>query len=136
LARKTDSNNPADWLFVASEDLAAIQALAAQEVAFTVCRSKLAEALEKVIKAELIRTGWFLKKTHDLDILREELAMRDSALAVEIIPLCSALAEVYFRARYPGFDFEDPDWPALRQQINAVTGLLENIRDRVTAASP
>src|SRR5260221_383919 len=49
LARKTDSNNPADWLFLASEDLMAIQALAAQELAFTVCRSKLAEALEKVL---------------------------------------------------------------------------------------
>jgi hypothetical protein len=28
-------------------------------------RSKLAEILEKILKAELIRIGWELEKTHD-----------------------------------------------------------------------
>jgi hypothetical protein len=31
-------------------------------VAFSGCRSKLAEILEKILKAELIRTGWTLEK--------------------------------------------------------------------------
>jgi hypothetical protein len=34
--------------------------------------------------------------------------------------------------RYPGFDLDDPDWPALRQQITDVTTLLETVKARVT----
>jgi len=61
LPRKTDSNNPADWLFIAQSDLEAIRDLADRELGYWLCRSKLAEVLEKVLKAELIRLGWFLE---------------------------------------------------------------------------
>ncbi|MBN1673972.1 MAG: hypothetical protein JXR37_23180 [Kiritimatiellae bacterium] len=57
MPRKTDSNEPADWVFFAEADLAAVQALAEREISFHVCSAKLAEALEKVLKAELIRLG-------------------------------------------------------------------------------
>ena len=63
--RKTDSNNPADWLYLAESDLEGIRDLAARELAYHLCRSKLAEVLGKVFKAELIHAGWFLEKTHD-----------------------------------------------------------------------
>ena len=66
MARRTDSNSPADWLFIASGDLEGVRELASRELAFAMSVSKLAEILEKIIKAELIRTGWFLVKTHDL----------------------------------------------------------------------
>ena len=69
MPRKTDSNNPADWIFLAESDVEAIQVLAIQEIGYPMCQSKLAEALEKILKAELIRSGWFLEKTHDLEIL-------------------------------------------------------------------
>jgi hypothetical protein len=57
LHRKTDSNNPADWLYLAESDLEGIRDLAARELAYHLCRSKLAEVLEKVFKAELIHAG-------------------------------------------------------------------------------
>ena len=44
------------------------------------CRSKLAEVLEKVIKAQLLRQGWFLERTHDLLKLAGELEARNSDL--------------------------------------------------------
>ena len=47
--------------------------MATRELAYHLCRSKLAEVLEKVFKAELIRSGWFLEKTHDLMRLLEEI---------------------------------------------------------------
>lgn len=59
MLRKTDTNNPADWLFLAESDLEGIHDLATRELAYHLCRSKLAEVLEKVFKAELIRCGWF-----------------------------------------------------------------------------
>jgi hypothetical protein len=46
-------------------------------------------------------------------------------------PLCSALAEIYFTDRYPGFDLEDPNWPKLRQQLDQVTTLAQMITARV-----
>ena len=130
--RKTDPSNPADWLLVAGADLAMITDSLGNDAAFSPCRAKLAEALEKVLKAELIRCGWHLVKTHDLQFLATELAVRDVALELEIRPLCQALSEFYLGTRYPGFDLEDPDWPVLRAQLAAVTALAAKIRSRLT----
>jgi HEPN domain-containing protein len=108
----------------------AIQVLAVREVGYPMCQSKLAEALEKILKAELIRTGWFLEKTHDLEILLGQLQARKSDLVAQAEPLCDALAEVYFSNRYPGFDLEDPDWPELRANLNLVASLLQTVKAR------
>jgi predicted nucleotidyltransferase len=35
--------------------------------------------------------------------------------------------------RYPGFDFDDPDWPVLRQQIEQVTALHAAVQARLAA---
>jgi hypothetical protein len=53
LPRKTDSGNPRDWLAYAETDLDAVRLLVREQVAYPVCRSKLAEALEKALKADL-----------------------------------------------------------------------------------
>jgi len=131
LPRKTDSTNPADWLAIAEQELEAIRKLSADEFAFDMCHSKLAEVVEKLLKAELIRSGWNLEKTHDLERLRKELRTRDKDLADSIETLCTDLAEVYFVGRYPGFDLEDPDWPKLRVQLDAVATLMATIKARV-----
>ena len=96
-------------------------------------RSKLAEVLEKVLKAELIRSGWLLEKTHDLRKLASALHERQSDLLETIRPLVAQLAEVYFIDRYPGFDLDDPDWPALRTQVEQVAALLAAVQARVDA---
>jgi HEPN domain-containing protein len=134
LARRTDSNSPADWLFIASGDLEGVRELASRELAFAMCVSKPAEILEKVIKAELIRTGWFLVKTHDLVKLVDELRDRDAPLADRFQPLCEELAERYFTDRYPGFDLADEDWTRLRRQADQVAGLLETVKKRIGAS--
>lgn len=131
MARKTDSNNPADWIFIADSDLKGIRDLASRELAHAMCVSKLAEVLEKVIKAELIRQGWFLIRTHDLVKLVDELHERDAQTAAIFQPLCEELAERYFTDRYPGFDLEDEDWPKLRRQADEIAALLDTIKRRV-----
>ena len=131
MPRKTDSANPADWLFIAESELEGIQLCAEREVAYVMCRAKLAEVLEKVLKAELIRMGWFLEKTHDLEKLSGELRARGSDLMPQVDPLCEVLTEVYFTGRYPGFDLDDPDWPRLRSQIAGVAALLATVKARL-----
>jgi HEPN domain-containing protein len=131
LPRKTDSNNPADWLYIAGKDLEGVRDLASRELAHAMCLSKLAEVLEKVIKAELVRTGWFLVKTHDLVKLVDELRERDPQTADRFQSLCEELAERYFAGRYPGFDLEDEDWPTLRRQAGEISGLLEMVKERI-----
>ena len=132
MPRKTDANNPADWLWICASDIEAIHCLAARELGNVMCQSKLAEVLEKVMKAELIRLGWTLVKTHDLRFLAKELRARQSDLLTDLEPLVTALAEAYMFDRYPGFDLEDPDWPALRAQIEQVTALHAAVQARLT----
>lgn len=94
------------------------------------CLSKLAEILEKILKAELIRLGWFLVKTHDLVKLADELRLRDAGAADRFQDLCEELADRYFADRYPGFDLEDEDWPGLRRRIGEVDRLLRFAAER------
>ncbi len=106
--------------------------LAEKEVGFHGCQGKLAEVLEKILKAELIRSGWTLEKTHDLERLLDALVTWKSDLISTVEPLVDVLSEVYFITRYPGFDLDDPDWPALRQQVEDVGKLLDMVKARVT----
>ena len=133
MPRKTDSNNPGDWLALAESDLEGVTILVNQQTSYYLCRSKLAEILEKILKAELIRLGWFLEKTHDLEKLGNELNSRKSDLVTQIKTLCIDLAEVYFSERYPGFDMEDPDWPDLKYKLNQVESVFKLIKNRVNS---
>lgn len=135
MPRKTDSNNPADWLALAESDLEGVRALTERELSYPLCRSKLAEILEKVLKAELIRLGWFLERTHDLEKLAGELHALNSDLVPAAKPLCTTLAEVYFSDRYPGFDLDDPDWPDFRAKLTQVTSLFETVKARTAKTS-
>ena len=133
MPRKTDSKNPADWIFFAESDLDGVRVLAEKEISYPMCQSKLAEVLEKVLKAELVRLGWFLVKTHDVQELAEELCARKSELFPDFKPLCDALADCYFIDRYPGFDLEEPDWPEFRKLVRQVAEVLAKVKARVEA---
>ena len=131
MPRKTNANNPADWLLICEQDIAFIRTSLGDDLAYVPVRAKMAEVLEKLMKAELIRRGWKLIKTHDLQRLADELSLRDASLEAEIRPVCVALSEAYLTSRYPGFDLDDPDWPALRTQLDALTALATTIRSRL-----
>lgn len=131
MPRKTDSSNPADWLLIAESDLELLRHGVTNELAFCMCRSKLAEVLEKILKAELIRLGWPLEKTHDLVRLHDRMVEWKSELEPLAAPACIELAQAYFSDRYPGFDLEDSDWPKLRGQLQQVEALLAAVKARL-----
>ena len=131
MPRKTDSKNPADWLHIVDSDMEVLRMAVREELGHSLCRSKLAEVLEKTIKAELIRIGWRLEKTHDLETLQERLDERSSDLVSLTGPLGAGLAEAYFTDRYPGFDLDDPDWPKLRRQLGQIEELLAKVKARL-----
>ena len=135
MRRKTDSKNPADWLLIVDSDLILLRQGVAQEISFTLCRSKLAEVLEKILKAELIRLGWPLERPHDLVRLHDALVEWRSELEALAAPACLALAQAYFTDRYPGFDLEDEDWPKLRTQLQQVETLLVAVKAKLHAPS-
>lgn len=86
-----------------------------------------------MLKAELLRLGWFLERTHDLELLANDLQSRGSDLAERVRPLCMSLAEVYFSSRYPGFDLDDPDWPGFREKLHAVKEALAAVKTRLSS---
>lgn len=133
MPRKTDSSNPADWIWIVESDLEALRLAVTNEAGYSLCRSKLAEDLEKVIKAELIRLGWSLERTHDLERLFECLEQHRSDLLPLVGPLCLGLAEACFVDRYPGFDQDDPDGPKLRGQLAQIEDLLAAVKARLAA---
>jgi len=85
------------------------------------------------MKAELIRAGWRLEKTHDLNRLFDLLVEQSSDLVPAVEPLCDALVQVHFTDRYPGFDLDDPDWPRLRAQLEQVATPLQSVKSRLPA---
>jgi HEPN domain-containing protein len=128
LPRKTESHCPADWLWIATADLELVQLAVEPQVGFHAARAKLAEVLEKILNAELLRLGLVLEKTHDLDRLLELLRQHRSPAVGTAEPLCDQLAEVYFTDRYPGFDFDDPDWAALGKIAGQVAALWRSVQ--------
>lgn len=131
MPRKTDSHNPGDWILIAASAMELVRIGAEQEMGYAATRSKLAEILEKILKAELLRLGWTLEKTHDLNRLLQSLVERNSDLVPAFEPLCDVLVQVYFTDRYHGFDLDDPDWPKLRAQVEGVTALLQSLKSRL-----
>jgi len=110
------------------EDLAAVSLLLGNRVSFHVCRSKLSEAMEKALKADLIRRGWSLVKVHDLPKLCDLLASYSESAADRLQQIVDELAESYTESRYPGFDLDAPDWEVLRRQFVTVQGYVDELR--------
>lgn len=133
--KKTDAGNPADWLAFIDEDLGAVALLVHHRVSFHVCRSKLAEALEKALKADLIRRGWSLAKVHDLQKLCDHLAAYDESVADHLQQLVDELVESYTEGRYPGFDLDEPDWETLDSQYQSVRNYVEELKKAITPHS-
>lgn len=132
MPRTTDAGNPSDWLGFAKADMDAVDLMITHRVSHDVCRSKLAEAFEKTLKADLTSRGWFLRKIHDLQALVVDLRKFDPVMAAQIKPMADALADAYIETRYPGFDLEDANWNQLIDFAGQTRRYMESIEERLT----
>jgi hypothetical protein len=72
LLRKTDSGNPADWLYLAASDLEGIRDLATRELAYHLCRSQLAEVIEQVPNLVLAQAERRLLAVENFVVLEQQ----------------------------------------------------------------
>ena len=70
MARRTDSNNPADWLYIASGDLEGVRELASRELAFAMCVSKLADSFQPL--CEELAERYFTDRYPGFDLEDED----------------------------------------------------------------
>ena len=131
MQKKTDAGDPGDWLDFVNADMAAVRLLARHRISFHVCESKLAEALEKAMKADLISRGWRLERVHDLQKLCDHLFQRDHETALRLQPLADELSGSYTESRYPGFDLDAADWKTLEKNLREVTSYVRALRKRL-----
>ena len=76
-----------------------VRMAAEKEISYSGARSKLAEILEKILKAELIRTGWLLEKTHDLNP-NSEAEFRARVVAQASKPAVSQVSKLARRGSF------------------------------------
>ncbi len=100
MAKKAkDSQYPLDWLRVAEKDWTrAVKRL--EEGDYEDAAFRLQQALEKYLKAFLLRQGWELEKTHDTRRLLLEAGNYEVELN-NFENLCARVEQYYLEDRYP-----------------------------------
>lgn len=101
---RSDSSYADDWLAVARRDWHRIHVMLADGDADG-AGFFLQQALEKYLKAFLLRNGWKLKKVHTLQSLLDEA----SVFAPDVVPLrpvCERVSGFYIGERYPSVGAE------------------------------
>ncbi len=94
-----DSAVVSEWLVIARKDWGRISHMLddkdAEAAAFF-----LQQSMEKYLKAFLLRHGWKLRKTHELDALLDD-AIGYAPELNRFYDLCERVAGYYFTERYP-----------------------------------
>ncbi len=116
------------WLNKAHEDLEAARVLLKSDFeGYESVGFHAQQAVEKFIKAVLVRHQIELQKTHDIALLRKLVAQADQALAENLAP-ADAVTPYGVEFRYPG----DLDALSREQGVQALQ-LAEQVRDAVLA---
>lgn len=128
LRKKSDENDPADWIYLAADRLKAADLLWEHDGLTASGVELLQEAVERYLKAFLIARGWRLVKTHDLDSLLGEAIGRDEKFRA-FTALTSRLTRDFFALHYPGSDWTHvgEDYSELRQRAGELVGLIEDL---------
>jgi HEPN domain-containing protein len=121
-----ESTYPDDWLQLAERDLLRVEwCLAAADPALAgFC---LQQAVEKFLKAYLLRRGWSLRRIHDLEVLLNDALPHDQTLEA-FRAACQIISGYYTLERYPlagGGATTDAD---VRASLTAILPLVERLR--------
>lgn len=87
----------------------------------------LQQALEKFLKAFLLRRGWTLRRIHDLEALLDDAVTHAPALSA-FRPVCQQITKYYMLERYPPLASPGLTLEEARNSLEAAKGLVELLR--------
>ena len=126
---REESLYPADWLRIAEKDLGRVgHLLNAQDA--EAAGFYLQQAVEKLLKAFLLSKGWQLERIHDLEALLNE-ALTHAPSWEQFRPVCQKITGFYFVERYPFFTEARMTRDDVRDSLEQVKGLIEELRTAV-----
>jgi HEPN domain-containing protein len=116
-----EAGSPAAWLRHARSDLALARAAGGPDVLRETRCFHAQQAVEKCLKAVLVRHGIAVPRTHNVKILQERLP---AAVAVpDVVAAAAGLTDYAVMARYPG-DYEEVTEEELRAALAAAEAVL------------
>lgn len=86
----------------------------------------LQQAMEKYLKAFLLRHGWKLKKVHTLQSLLDEAAAFAPRVAA-LRPVCERVSGFYIEERYPSVGAEGLQIEDIRRELSEARLLITAI---------
>lgn len=123
-----ESLYPLDWLEWAKQDLAAVRALLDTNN-ITNAAYHLQQAIEKTLKAFLLKGGWALERTHDLNQLLAE-AVKYKLELESFRALCKP-ANAFLMARYPVTLAQPPTKDELEQLLPQAQALFQQVESAI-----
>jgi HEPN domain-containing protein len=119
---KEDSPYAEDWLRIARRDWHRIHVMLADGDADG-AGFFLQQAVEKYLKAFLLRHGWKLKKVHTLQSLLDEVEVF-APEAASLRPLCERVSGFYVSERYPSVGGEGLQVEDVRREVPEARRLI------------
>jgi HEPN domain-containing protein len=120
-----ESLYPTDWVRIAEKDLGRVSKLLKDQDA-ELAGFCLQQAVEKFLKAYLLKHGWKLRRIHNLDTLLDD-AISINPSFVTFHKVCIRITSFYFLERYLSFDVQIIE-DDLVTCLNEVKPLIEAIR--------
>jgi HEPN domain-containing protein len=119
-----------EWTERGAHDLEAAQLLLDRGAHSDIVLFHIHQAVEKYLKGFLIHHDWKLKKVHDLETLITEAMDFDSAFE-GYLDVGRKLTAFYYTERYPPGPAPSYSAEEIRQMLEAASGLIEKIMDRL-----
>jgi HEPN domain-containing protein len=111
-----------DWFEKAARDMRRVEILlAADDVEGA--GFHLQQATEKYLKGYLLGKGWELRRTHDLEILLNEVMVHDIRFE-PYLEHCIMIREFYVQERYPFIGSPPPPRSELESTVEAIRKMI------------
>lgn len=122
---RDEAESSSDWVDIAEKDWG--RALRLWDEDPELAGFCLQQAVEKFLKAFLLAHGWELRRIHALDALLDDAVRYDSDLE-SYRSICQRISAFYLIERYPVAPEAQITSQDVRNAIDKVQGLIENIR--------
>jgi HEPN domain-containing protein len=121
-----ESIHPRDWIRIAEKDLSRVER-SLRDADPELAGFCLQQAVEKFLKAFLLRKGWQLRRIHDLEALLDDAVGHDPAFE-RFRPACQRITKYYMLERYPLMAGSGLTQAEVRDSFEAIRALVQRVR--------